>query len=70
MERDGRVELRVTVPANTTATIRLPASDPTLVREQGKTLSEAVGVKFLRTEPDGIVCELLSGSYQFEITSR
>ena len=69
-KRDGHLELRVTVPANTTATIRLPATNPATVREQGQTLADAVGVKLVRTEPDGITCELLSGSYHFEITGR
>jgi alpha-L-rhamnosidase len=69
-KRDGHVELRVTVPANTTATLRLPATDPAAVREQGHALAEAAGVTLVGTGPDGIVCELLSGSYQFEITGR
>ena len=40
----------ITVPANTTATVYVPAKDAAAVTESGKPASEAEGVKFLRME--------------------
>ena len=62
---DGRFELEVTIPANTTATVYLPARDAASVTESGKELAQAQGVKFLRTEGDRVVLAVESGSYRF-----
>ena len=58
-------DLEVTIPANTTATVYLPARDANSVREGGKPLAQAPGVKFVRMEDDRAVLEVGSGSYQF-----
>ena len=55
----------ITVPANTTATVYLPAKDAAAVTESGKTASEAEGIKFLRVEKDRAVYEVSAGSYGF-----
>ena len=59
-------ELRTTIPANTTATIFLPAKDATSVIEGGKPLADAPGVKRLRIEPGCVVIAVESGNYQFQ----
>jgi alpha-L-rhamnosidase len=56
----------VTIPANTTATVYVPAKDVASVRESGKPASQSEGVKFLRMEQDRAVLEVASGSYEFE----
>jgi alpha-L-rhamnosidase len=56
---------RATVPANTTATLYLPAADPKAVREGGKPAGEARGVTFLRHENGKAVYRLASGTYEF-----
>ncbi len=71
IESEWRVEgnqltYRATVPANTTATLILPATDVAQVRESGKKVSEATGVTFLRFEEGKAVYELGSGSYTFQ----
>ncbi len=58
-------ELNVTIPANTTATIFLPAKDAASVTEGGKPLSDAAGVKFLRLENSRAVITAESGNYRF-----
>jgi alpha-L-rhamnosidase len=58
-------ELEVTVPANTTATVSLPAKSATTVREGGRVLAEARGVKLLREEPGRAVLAVESGRYRF-----
>jgi alpha-L-rhamnosidase len=55
----------ITVPANTTATVFIPAVDAAAVTESGKPASEAEGVKFVRVENGRAVYEVSSGSYAF-----
>lgn len=63
---DGKdLTLNVSVPANTTATLYLPASDAATVTEGGKPAAQAEGVKFVRMEGTTAVYELGSGSYEF-----
>ena len=61
----GRFELEVTIPANTTATVYLPARDAGSITESGKELAQAQGVKFLRTEGDWAMLAVESGTYRF-----
>jgi alpha-L-rhamnosidase len=63
--QDGRFELEVTIPANTTATVYLPARDAGSITESGKELTQAKGVKFLRTEGNRVVLAVESGAYRF-----
>lgn len=61
----GRFNLSLDVPPNTTATVYLPAAPADGVTEGGKPLTQAEGVKLLRTEGDRAVLEVGSGSYRF-----
>ncbi len=61
----GAFTLDVTVPANTSATVWLPANDTAAVKESGKPAGQAKGVKFLRAEGDRAVFEVESGTYSF-----
>ncbi|WP_176444669.1 family 78 glycoside hydrolase catalytic domain [Paenibacillus herberti] len=68
-EREGAAfKLNVTIPVNTTATVYVPAVDPSTVSEGGKPADEAVGVQFLRMEGDKAVYSVGSGSYSFAST--
>jgi alpha-L-rhamnosidase len=65
-ERDGDgFRLQVEVPANTRATVYLPASEDGDVTESGVDVGEAPHVKFLRREGDRNVYAVESGSYDF-----
>lgn len=66
--KPGEFELGVTVPANTTATVFMPAKEGATVLEGGRRLSRCKGVKVLGKEGDRAVLAVESGSYQF--TSR
>ena len=55
----------VSIPANTTATMYVPAKDAASVKESGNPLEKAKGVKLLRMEGDRAVLAVESGSYQF-----
>jgi alpha-L-rhamnosidase len=62
---DSRFRLSVAVPANTTATVYIPAASEQDVTERGKPASQAEGVKFLRMENGAAVFEVGSGNYEF-----
>lgn len=63
-KRDGgSFQWKFTIPANTVATVYVPAGDPALVTENGKPFSKSEGVKFLRTEQNAAVYEVGSGTY-------
>ncbi|MVT10662.1 family 78 glycoside hydrolase catalytic domain [Chitinophaga tropicalis] len=58
--------LHVTIPANTTATVYIPAAREKGVRESGKPAEKAAGVRFLKMVNGKAVYEVGSGSYTFE----
>jgi alpha-L-rhamnosidase len=55
-----------TVPVNATATVWVPARDPSVVTEGGKPVNQAAGVKYLRADNGEAVFEVGSGKYHFE----
>ncbi|MEV5428116.1 family 78 glycoside hydrolase catalytic domain [Streptomyces sp. NPDC052701] len=65
--RDGRLAYRAVVPANSTATLRLPTADPGTVREGRTPLSRAAGVTYLGFADGTASYRLPSGRY--EVTS-
>ena len=67
---DGdNLELNVTIAPNTTGTVFIPAKTCGEIREVGKGLAEAEGVKFLRMENQRAVLAVDSGSYSFQSKS-
>jgi alpha-L-rhamnosidase len=62
---DGKLTLEVTVPANTTATVYVPAAKAADVTEGGVPLEKAAGVKLLGEEAGCVVLAVGSGFYQF-----
>ena len=64
----GRFRLRLQVPANTTATVWLPAGVNDNVTESGRSAEEAEGVRFIRKEEDFRLYEVGSGNYLFRVT--
>ena len=62
---NGTFEWRIEIPANTTATIYVPADAPESILESGKPAEGAVGVEFLRMEGDRAVFGVGSGRYAF-----
>ncbi len=62
---DGAVIVEVTLPANTRATLTLPAARAEDVTESGKPLAATEGVKHVHDTPAGVTCELGAGTYRF-----
>ena len=64
--KDGTFMLNVVIPANTTATIYIPAESAKNITESGRPASSAKGVQFLHIKHRTAVFEIGSGNYQFE----
>ncbi|MCX7824684.1 MAG: glycoside hydrolase family 78 protein [Verrucomicrobiae bacterium] len=60
-----KLTLDVTIPANTTATVLVPAKSADAITESDKPLAKAPGVKILRMDGDCAVLEVEAGSYRF-----
>jgi alpha-L-rhamnosidase len=69
-QQDGRLLLDVSVPANTTATIHVPAPRAQAVTEGGRPARSAPGLRFVRMEEDAAVFEAGSGDYHFVVAAR
>jgi len=67
--KDGQFDLTVLVPANTTATVRLPTRDPSSVTESGKAVASADGVQPVRAGDGEAVFEVGGGEYRFRCST-
>ena len=65
-KNDDAFQWEITVPANTTATVYIPATNKAQVTEAGQKASSAKGVKFLKMEDDCAVYQVGSGNYSFQ----
>ncbi len=65
--KDGKVIINVKIPANTTATIILPATNPEKVTENGKALSQNLFLKEVKMVNNKLTMQAGSGDYTFEI---
>jgi alpha-L-rhamnosidase len=68
--KDGKVHMQVGIPANTTATVYVPARDAGEVNESGKPALSSPGCKFLRMESGYAVFEIGSGRFSFDSKSE
>jgi alpha-L-rhamnosidase len=64
--KNGKLTLRVEIPANTTATVRLPKAKLEQATENGKPLQESPGVSHVQQMGDAVTAEIGSGTYLFE----
>lgn len=64
--KDGRVVVRVRIPANAKATIKLPVTLDSQVTANGKALSENPDLSKVRIEGNKVTMEAGSGEYIFE----
>ena len=68
--KDGAFDLRVEVPANTRATVRLPKAQLADVTEGGQPLAGGDGISGPRQDGDTVVVEVGSGAYRFAYPTR
>ncbi len=64
---NGKLFYSATVPANTTATLYLPAADISAIKESGKPVVNVNGARFIRYQKGKAVYTLQSGSYEFTV---
>lgn len=64
---NGKLSLDVEIPANTTATIYVPAKNADAVKEAGNALSASADIKVTGTEDGYVVLEVGSGVYHFAV---
>ncbi len=68
-QRDnGKLIVTVLIPANTSATITLPAANSDKVKESGKMISGNAYLKNIKTADNKVSFEAGSGEYVFEIS--
>lgn len=65
---DTKLLLNVSIPANQTATVFVPAARADAVLESGQPIAETRHVRRLRAEPGRVAYEVDSGEYHFEST--
>jgi len=63
-----KLTMEVTIPANTTATLYIPAKEANGVTESNNSAAKTKGVKFLRMENHAAVYAVESGTYRFQST--
>ena len=67
---DESILWRVGIPANTTATLALPADDPALIQESGKAITNCPDLKFIAVEEGKSRFSAGSGWYEFTISAK
>ncbi len=63
----GLFRLQVTIPPNTRASVRLPATERDLIREGGQPLVPSSEIRITRREAQAIILDVASGTYRFDI---
>jgi alpha-L-rhamnosidase len=63
-----KFELAIEIPANTTATVRLPKTQLASVSENGQPLVSGNGIISLKQNGDSVIIEIGSGKYRFNST--
>ncbi|MCS7254221.1 MAG: family 78 glycoside hydrolase catalytic domain [Armatimonadota bacterium] len=61
----NNLRLKITIPVNVVAIVRVPTSDASKVMESGMPAADSPGVKFVRAEDGIAVFEIGSGVYEF-----
>ena len=66
-QKNGNIfQWDITIPANTSATVYIPAKNSGQVTESGQKISSANGVKFIKIDGEYVVFEVRSGNYSFQ----
>jgi alpha-L-rhamnosidase len=63
----NQLTMEITIPANTTATLHIPATSVKSITESGLPVDKAQGLKLIRMENGKAILNVGSGNYRFEI---
>ncbi|MFM7181946.1 MAG: alpha-L-rhamnosidase C-terminal domain-containing protein [Verrucomicrobiales bacterium] len=70
-EKQGKsLDMKVTIPANSSAIVHVPGSDAAKSKESGKPAADAKGVKVMAIKDGYAILEVHSGSYHFQSTAE
>ena len=61
----NKFEWNITIPANTTAMVHIPATNADEITESGKSITGNTDAKFIKMDKGAAVFEIASGSYSF-----
>ena len=64
---NDRLEMNVTVPVGSYATVYIPVSDNSIVTENGQPVETVTGIDKLGIKDGYLIVKALQGSYQFEV---
>lgn len=64
-KQDGQLQLNISIPANTTATVHLPAGKIAEVLESGKPVTQSGAMRVSRVDSGSTVLQIGSGDYSF-----
>lgn len=67
---DNEISMDIEIPANTTATVYVPALKADAIMEDGKALSSSKNIKITGTENGYVMMQLGSGKYHFNTTKQ
>ena len=62
---NGKLTMDAGIPVNTTATVRVPTSNPASVMLDGKPIEKSSDIKVVRKDQNAVFLEVQSGTYQF-----
>ena len=62
---DGRLEMNVTIPVGSHATLYIPISDNSVVTENGKDMKDTKGIEIIGLENGCLVVKATQGCYKF-----
>jgi alpha-L-rhamnosidase len=65
-KENGVFEWNISIPANTTAVVYVPAQNMEAITEAGGPLSSAEGLKIIKWEEGNAIVQVASGKYQFK----
>jgi alpha-L-rhamnosidase len=68
--KDKQLQMDIEIPANTTATVYIPAADAASVMENNVALSSSADIKVTGKDGNYIVAEVGSGKYRFTTTMK
>ncbi|MEI8245157.1 MAG: family 78 glycoside hydrolase catalytic domain [Lentisphaerota bacterium] len=64
-KENGNLNIKVTIPANSSARLYIPISDRSEIKESGKAAAESEGVQYISTENGCAIFDVGSGEYDF-----
>jgi len=65
IRKGNNLELNVEIPANTTATVYVPAKDGNSIKLNGQPALDSESVRLVKVTGDMVVLEIVSGKYKF-----